>query len=193
MVIATSRLLGGLGRVLLGPVGPVLISAVVVLAFALPYGWKAEYSVPPAQGASLACSVERIVDGDTVDVGCPQGSLRVRIWGIDAPETGQTPWGDRSRRHLESLLRKQQVRILVEDLDKYGRVVARLYQGNLDVGLRMVKDGQATVRTRYVRDQLYRDTRVQARAEGTGIWSRPGSHQKPWQWRRLNPSRPPGT
>ena len=95
--------------------------------------------------------------------------------------------------HLETLLKNREVEILVVDLDKYGRVVARLLQGDLDVGLRMVRDGQATVRTRYVQDQQYRETRLQARSRGAGIWSRPGSHQRPWEWRRLNPSWTPSS
>jgi endonuclease YncB( thermonuclease family) len=175
---------------LLGPPGPVIISALVVTGFALPHWLAPGFASPPEQGVNLACRVSRIVDGDTVVVDCPHGLLRVRIWGIDAPEMGQEPWGYQSRQHLESLLRNRRVLIQVEDLDKYGRVVARLQQGTVDLGLRMVRDGQASVRSRYVRDQNYRATRAQARVNGVGIWSQTGSQQQPWAWRRLNPPSP---
>jgi len=177
----------GLRRVLHGPLGPVIISALVVITFALPHWLAPGFAQPPGRGVNLACRVDRIVDGDTVIVACPHGLLRVRIWGIDAPEMGQDPWGYRSRQHLESLLRNRRVLIQVEDRDKYGRVVARLQQGTVDLGLRMVRDGQASVHSRYVRDQNYRATRAQARVQGVGIWSQSGSQQQPWEWRRLNP------
>jgi endonuclease YncB( thermonuclease family) len=168
----------------------VIISALVVIGFALPHWLAPGFARPPERGVNLACRVDRIVDGDTVIVDCPHGLLRVRIWGIDAPEMGQEPWGYQSRQHLESLLRNRRVLIQVEDLDKYGRVVARLQQGTVDLGLRMVRDGQAGVRSRYVRDRNYRATRTQARRHGLGIWSQPGSQQQPWEWRRLNPPSP---
>ena len=59
-------------------------------------------------------------DGDTMRA----GDLRIRIWGIDAPERGD-PGGARATEALRSLITGQ--RLTCEDMgpDRYGRTVAR--------------------------------------------------------------------
>ncbi len=65
--------------------------------------------------------VERVIDGDTIDVaGAP---ARVRLAGIDAPELG-TSEGERSRQVLNRLAAGRRVRCAVISYDMYGRVVA---------------------------------------------------------------------
>ncbi|MDX1607142.1 MAG: thermonuclease family protein, partial [Candidatus Competibacterales bacterium] len=95
----------------------------------------------PAQrpGTDLICAVREVADGDTVTLSCPGGRLRVRVWGIDAPESGQQPWGDRSRDHLRQLLQPvSEVQVQIDDTDRYGRSVARLFVDQRDIGLAMV-------------------------------------------------------
>lgn len=141
-----------------------------------------------APGAHLACSLLQVIDGDTIDVRCKAGSMRVRLWGIDAPESGQQPWGDAARTRLRHLLGNDTINLGVQGLDVYDRVLARVsLSGVDDVGLRLVREGYASVRTRYVSDKAYRAARRSARKEGLGIWSAPGAQQRPWEWRRLNP------
>ena len=144
-------------------------------------------SPPPSPGTEIACGVDAVLDGDTVDLSCPDGRLRLRLWGIDAPERHQSPWGQRATDHLKSLVGDAKLAVRVVETDVYNRAVGFVVDDGEDVGLRMVVDGLATVRTRYVRDQEYRDARTQARHKKLGIWSRPGLHQRPWEWRRLNP------
>jgi endonuclease YncB( thermonuclease family) len=122
-----------------------------------------------------------------VDLACSDGRVRLRLWGIDAPERGQSPWGEKATDHLQSLLRGSEFQIRVLDTDIYNRAVGVILDAGADVGLRMVSDGWAAVRTRYVKDARYRNARSDARRRGIGIWSAPGLQQKPWEWRRLNP------
>jgi micrococcal nuclease len=142
----------------------------------------------PNPGTDLVCAVREVADGDTVTVSCPDGKLRVRVWGIDAPETGQQPWGEDSARYLRALLDQgDRVQVQVVDIDRYGRSVARLFIDELDLGWRMVRDGQAVVYEQYNDSQSYYDAQSEARGGRLGVWAEPGDHQDPAAWRRLNP------
>lgn len=140
----------------------------------------------PQPGTDLSCEVREIYDGDTVTAGCEDGKLKIRVWGIDAPEKGQKPWGDESRDHFKQLINGQPIQIQVTDTDRYGRSVARLFIGQQDLGLQMVRDGRAVVYEQYNNSQGYRDAQSEAKRNKAGIWSQPGDQQDPAAWRKLN-------
>ena len=167
--------------------GPLLIAILIIAVFAILHGfWEGE-APPPARGASLNCKIITVHDGDTVNVRCPNGRLRVRLYGIDAPELGQQPWGEQSRELLRRLL-PATVRLEVMDIDRYGRVVAQLYNGHQDVGLELVRKGGAVVYSQYNNSRAYEVAQLQAKRDRLGVWSRPGAQQEPWEWRKLNPN-----
>jgi endonuclease YncB( thermonuclease family) len=141
----------------------------------------------PPKGAELTCSVRKVFDGDTVTASCEQGRLKVRVYGIDAPEMGQKPWGEWSRDLMRGRIPSGKVRLQIMDIDRYGRVVARIFDGDRDLGLSMVRDGGAVVYERFNRFETYRDAQTQAKQKQAGIWSESGAHQEPWEWRKLNP------
>jgi endonuclease YncB( thermonuclease family) len=141
----------------------------------------------PAAGTELRCALRQVYDGDTVSVNCGDGALKVRVWGIDAAEMGQKPWGNEARSQLRALMPQADIRIQVMDVDRYGRAVARLYRGDSDVGLALVRQGGAAAYARYNDSPLYRRAEAEARRERLGIWIRPGPQQEPWAWRRVNP------
>lgn len=141
----------------------------------------------PDPGTDLVCTVREVADGDTITASCPDGKLRVRVWGIDAPETGQQPWGQDSTRYLQALLDQgDRVQVQVVDTDRYGRSVARLFIGEQDLGWQMVRDGRAVVYEQYNDSQGYRDAQSEARGARLGVWAEPGDQQDPAAWRRLN-------
>lgn len=183
----TKVLKGILGRWLRGPLGPFLISACVVLGFGF-RDWLLEPKrIRPNEGATLACELASIVDGDTLDVVCGEGHMRVRLWGIDAPEMPQIPWGDRARRALTQLASSGNLSVEVIDHDKYGRVVGRVFSTSQDIGLELARQGLAPVPLKYVRDIHYRQAQRAARSERRGVWGIPGAQQRPWEWRKFNP------
>lgn len=91
--------------------------------------------------------VTHITDGDTLRVR-PIGSdhtsesLRIRIEGIDAPESCQL-YGRQSTVALKKLIGTKQVTIQSKRFDDYGRDVAKITLNNTDVGAWMVKNGHA--------------------------------------------------
>lgn len=153
--------------------------------------WLYEPKAPlPNKGVELTCEVRKVYDGDTVAANCEEGRLTVRVFGIDAPEMGQKPWGDQSRAMLSQLLPPATIRLKVRDIDRYGRVVAQIYhhnQDNLDLGLELVRQGGAVVYVQYNNDAAYQTAQLKAKQERLGVWSQAGAQQTPWEWRKLNP------
>lgn len=175
-------------QLLVGRWSPFLISAAIVVGFAAPQWLEDTGTLDPSTVEhSASCSVERLIDGDTVDVVCADGRARVRLWGIDAPELGQTPWGRQATHELGRLTDGHSLKASLLGRDVYGRVLARMFRDDKDVGLEMVRAGWANIRLRYVKDAKYRAARIEARRAHRGIWARPGFQQRPWEWRRINP------
>lgn len=106
--------------------------------------------LPPGRDAV----VERIVDGDTLVVA---GGRRVRLTGIDTPETvhPREPvecFGREANAHLGALLpvgERVRLEADVEREDRYGRTLAYVWRvaDGLFVNEAMVADGYATVHT----------------------------------------------
>jgi len=68
----------------------------------------------------------------------------VRLGEIDTPESKQ-PYGSRARQALSDLAFGKPARVVVQDTDKYGRTVGRVYVGGVDVNAELVKQGAAWV------------------------------------------------
>ncbi|WP_272874901.1 thermonuclease family protein [Roseomonas marmotae] len=77
----------------------------------------------PTLAADLLGQVVGIQDGDTLTLLTPERrQVRVRLYGIDVPESRQ-PYGTRAQQELSALAFRKQVRVTVEDTDHYGRTV----------------------------------------------------------------------
>ena len=125
-----------------------------------------------------------VTDGDTIRI----GKARIRLHGIDAPESqqacsenGQT-WrcGDAATAALKSVIGSQSVSCTKRDTDRYGRVVAECRAGAVNLNVWMVRQGFALAyrrfSTEYVRDE------DAARTARRGIWR--GKFVRPWDWRK---------
>nr|WP_199298278.1 MULTISPECIES: thermonuclease family protein [unclassified Trichocoleus] len=108
---------------------------------------------------------------------------------IDAPETGQRPWGQQSAAKLKQLLPPGKA-VLVREIerDRYGRTVAELFLGNQSVNLRMVQEGQAVVYRHYLSgcaatQNQYLRAEAQAKQKKLGFWNQ-SKAVMPWDFRR---------
>jgi len=164
-----------------------VVITVMALYVAGDVGWKmhTERTAPP--GRQLDCRVGAVGDGDTVQARCGWHRYAIRVWGIDAPELSQAPWGEQAHERLRELAADRLLQARVRDRDRYGRLVAQLYDGEQDLGLSLVAEGYATVYERYNRQGNYLAAREAARAQHLGIWAQSGLQQRPWVWRRQHP------
>ena len=137
-----------------------------------------------AQGAMLQ-GVVSVIDGDTLEI----HGQRIRLHGIDSPESGQRckdergisyRCGQRAALALADRIGRGTVTCRQRDTDRYGRMVAVCVLGNLDLNSWMVREGHALAYRKYSSDYVGEET--QARRDHKGIWS--GSFIAPWDWRR---------
>jgi endonuclease YncB( thermonuclease family) len=126
----------------------------------------------------------RVVDGDTLAI----GKQRIRLHGIDAPESSQScyidgvAWecGKASTWELSQRVGTRPVSCLVKDQDHYGRLIADCQVGGVSLNTQQVEGGWALAYEKYSKDYLAHQTR--ARAAKRGIWSSKWS--SPEQFRR---------
>ena len=144
--------------------------------------------------------VTRVQDGDSLIVrpssGCHQTEIRLRLYGIDAPEHDQQ-YGDEARDYLRSLLRgENDLEVEPKDTDRYGRLVGVLYfrrEGRgRSVNRMMVEQGMARWYSRYGGQELGLErAEREARRHRRGIWSS-GGQVAPWDHRREQRQRSEG-
>ncbi|MGH9179679.1 MAG: thermonuclease family protein, partial [Acidimicrobiales bacterium] len=139
-----------------------------------------------------AAEVTRVVDGDTIRVRIAGAEERVRLIGIDTPEThGQGGlrecFGEEAASHLARLIPPGTGVRLVRDVearDRYGRLLAYVYRRSdgLFVNLALVRDGFATTLT-YPPNVAHADELAaaarSARNDQKGLWQRCGSADVP--------------
>ncbi len=131
--------------------------------------------------------VVKIADGDTLTVLVDREQVRVRLAEIDTPERGQ-PWASQARQALAAKVFNRDVRVVVIDMDRYGRTVGRVYVGDRDVCRELVAEGHAWVFRRYNRDKSLLNDEAKARASRRGLWGLSEEPVPPWDWRRATSS-----
>jgi micrococcal nuclease len=133
----------------------------------------------------LVGTVTHVVDGDTIHVQLSSGPIKVRLGSIDTPEWNQ-PWGAESRAALQRRLDGRQVSLDVVEQDRYGRLVAIVYVGEVNVNAWMVQQGNAWAYRQYMEDVNYCAWEGVARATRLGLWSLPANEiHAPWEWRAV--------
>jgi endonuclease YncB( thermonuclease family) len=142
----------------------------------------------PLLATELTGKVVGISDGDTLTLLVPDGTsfkqVRVRLAEIDTPESRQ-PYGNRAKQALSDLAFNQQARVVVQDTDRYGRTVGRVYVGGVDVNAEMVKQGAAWVYRKYAQDQSLYRLEAEAKTAKRGLWGLPETERcPPWDWRK---------
>lgn len=142
-------------------------------------------------GQTVVGMVRNVYDGDTILLATKaQSRLKVRLYGIDAPETGrpEQPFARIARRTLMYKIMGREVTAEIIDSDKYQRAVAIIrYQGR-DINREMVADGMAWAYRQYLNGPYasqYIDSEERARARHKGIW-RDHNPQPPWEFRKLH-------
>ena len=139
--------------------------------------------------------VVRQVDGDTFDVGIPdaregRATTRLRLWGVDTPETLHPDrpvehFGPEASSYTRELTDGQTVRLRLLDRrsrDRHGRLLAYVYLGDGRMLNRLlVESGHAYADPRFQHpyDMEFRDLMNQARRERRGLWAEIQESQLP--------------
>ena len=132
---------------------------------------------------ATAFKVVRIIDGDTIEVEQDGKPVKVRLIGVDTPETVHPSkpveeYGKEASRFTSNLLKGESVYLEFDKdkTDKYGRTLAFVYRApdGLFVNLEIIRQGYGHAYTKYpFNDELmtlFRYYERQAREAGRGLW-----------------------
>jgi endonuclease YncB( thermonuclease family) len=98
------------------------------------------------------------------------GRYVVRIVGVDAPETG--PLAREAKRFVSDLVLGKDVRMRFEQRNKRGEMVSRLFTGDKEVGVELLRAGLARRQPNY--DYKYGELSAaesEARTAKRGLWA----------------------
>ncbi|MEO7752750.1 MAG: thermonuclease family protein [Terracoccus sp.] len=102
----------------------------------------------PVAPRPVTWTVTKIVDGDTIWATRAGERVKVRLIGIDTPETGQCGF-TAATDHLRAVIAGRPVTLTPgarDDVDRYGRVLRYVDVAGTDAGLSQISDGLAVAR-----------------------------------------------
>jgi len=167
-----------------------------------------------AQPAGPASVLEGLVvgisEGDLITVNSSGNEIKVRLYGIAAPQTAKVdkftgwskpgqPYADEAFRALSTKVLHQMVKVdirrtvaLQQDREQRQFALAVVYQDGRNINLEMVAEGWAWAYKKLVTGSdfhAYLFAERRARARKLGLWSQQ-SPQPPWEYQpklRINP------
>ena len=136
-----------------------------------------------------------VTDGDTIKI----NDQKIRLFGIDAPETKQFckevylsflifnfkrdyKCGEKSTSALKKKIKNKKIRCLIQDKkDRYRRNIGICYLKKQDINSWLVKNGYAIAYRRYSKKYIIDEQ--YAEDNKLGIWQ--GTFMEPEKWRRI--------
>ncbi len=140
------------------------------------------YGFTVAAFANITGKVIGVSDGDTITILYERQQIKVRLLEIDAPEKAQ-PFGNKSKQSLSSLCFGKDAKLISNQKDRYGRVLARVRCNGIDANTEQIRRGLAWVYDRYVTDYELYKIQYEAKTNRRGLW-RDASPIPPWTWRQ---------
>ena len=144
--------------------------------------------------------VVKVVDGDTIDINIPDADYphtRIRLWGVDTPETAKSPggemyFGDEASEFAKELTLGKTVTVYLDEGNntrgKYGRLLAyvKLPDGQY-LNEMLLAEGYAYADLRFDHSlyNKYRQLEASARSLKKGLWQSVSREQLPaWLQKR---------
>jgi endonuclease YncB( thermonuclease family) len=134
--------------------------------------------------AAELTGIPRISDGDTITI----ASTKIRLEGIDAPETDQLCLDERgaiwtcgieARERLAARVGGHEITCRLSGTDRYHRSLGTCSLDGADLNAWMVQEGWALAFVHY--SQAYAAEESAARTDQRGLWK--GAFIAPWDWR----------
>lgn len=140
--------------------------------------------------------VVKVYDGDSLLVKGLDLTLKIRMVGIDAPETGGSrkpgqPYSRKAHQYLGRRIHDRSVTLKTYGLGGYNRILAEVFINDINMNLEMVKTGLAEVYQGSMPKTFdaapYLAAQDQARKRRIGMWVQGSQYKSPRQWRKENP------
>jgi endonuclease YncB( thermonuclease family) len=142
-------------------------------------------------------TVVKVVDGDTIDIDLPDGkykTTRIRLLGVDTPETAKSPkgemyYGPEASQFTKDMVLRKNVIVIMDELskprDKYGRLLCYIkFPDGRILNQELVSQGFAYADTRFKHSdyEKYIELEEAARKDKKGLWEKVTAEQMP-EWR----------
>jgi micrococcal nuclease len=130
-------------------------------------------------GETYSSKCVGVTDGDTISVMKAGKAIKIRLEGIDCPESGQD-FGAKAKQFTSALVFGKDIQVKEYNLDRYGRMVARIYVQGSDVSMELIRAGLAWHYKQYSSDQALAEAEERARKAKRGLCLMPNP-VPPWE------------
>lgn len=124
-----------------------------------------------------------IKDGDTFEVLYEGQPEKIRLYGIDCPESTQ-PFGKAAKNYASYLCYGKKITVIPQKRrDKYGRILGTVITpDSLNVNEQMIRNGMAW-NYKYSKNKHFIALQQKAKEQRKGLWADDDAID-PWQWRK---------
>jgi endonuclease YncB( thermonuclease family) len=167
------------------PSGPVIVADGSSTPSPPPTPSAPEATPTPAPADGSLAGTATVIDADTLDI----HSARIRLVGIDAPESGQkckdangtfVRCGSEAANALDAFINRNPVTCVSEGKDRYQRLLGKCSVRSQSIQDWLVRNGHAVAYRTYSTE--YVPAELAARDAKAGIWA--GEFVMPWDWRQ---------
>jgi endonuclease YncB( thermonuclease family) len=139
----------------------------------------------PTSSANVLAGTASVIDADTIDI----GEKRIRLVGVDAPESGQkcldassqlVRCGSISANALDQWINRNPVSCDIEGKDRYQRNLGKCSVRGQSMQDWLVRNGYAVAYRAYSTEFV--EAELAARDAKAGMWA--GEFVMPWDWRK---------
>lgn len=135
------------------------------------------------QSSEEAYLVTKVIDGDTIDVEINSQVTRIRLIGINTPETSDPRrpvqcFGREAKQYLTDLLENQHISLEADptqsDRDQYNRLLRYAFLNGENINLQAIKLGYAyeyTYDQPYTFQKDFKQAQLEAQESKRGLWS----------------------
>jgi micrococcal nuclease len=126
-----------------------------------------------------------IADGDTITVVHNGKPEKIRLYGIDTPESKQA-FGNQAKNFTYAMVYRKSVNVEPVTTDRYGRTVGIVHVDGKSLSEELVKSGFAWVYDRYCKKDMcdkWKQLEEAARQSKTGLWLQ-DDPVAPWKYRK---------
>ncbi len=184
MAGAVGRCLGGWRKILWCRPWPLGLLFLVSCIF-LVSGYELCLANTNGYNEVFSAHVVKVIDGDTLEVRYQGRQLRVRLFGIDAPEW-QQEFSHQAKEFARQRVEGQRVELQSKAWDKYGRLVALVHVGGDSLNEELLREGLAWVHIYYCKEPIcrkWRQLEKEARMARRGLWKN-DNPVPPWKWKQ---------
>lgn len=136
-----------------------------------------------ANAKSFSGKVVKVSDGDTIQVMHDGKAEKIRLAGIDCPESKQ-PFGQAAKKFVLEIAAQKTITIHIETTDRYGRTVGEVVlPDGRSLNRELVHAGYAWWYRKYSSDKTLGMLESEARSSRRGLWA-DSNPVPPWDWRR---------